>query len=183
MLRSSYDNTSLPASFPNFIAVLQNTDKDKTIYLHLSVPFLENIHQSGCFANCPFILFRIDQQQKQSPNTLFLYHFVGHPLSTSSEPVLIIKRLTVKVSGSLSVACLTANNTQSYRENRFSVCLSSYSCSSTSGPFLACRWNPVKSWRSFLAGLKDCHHAIKETSSSSSTPLTKYRYTYCLYQP
>uniref|UniRef100_A0A3Q3VSZ2 Nephrocystin-3 n=1 Tax=Mola mola TaxID=94237 RepID=A0A3Q3VSZ2_MOLML len=39
----------------------------------------------------------IDQQQKQSPNTLFLYHFVGHPLSTSSEPVLIIKRLTVKL--------------------------------------------------------------------------------------
>eukprot|EP00064_Thunnus_orientalis_P000037 superscaffoldBa00000002_g37 len=39
----------------------------------------------------------IELQQKQSPNTLFLYHFVGHPLSTSSEPVLIIKRLTVKL--------------------------------------------------------------------------------------
>ncbi|XP_031706261.1 nephrocystin-3 isoform X2 [Anarrhichthys ocellatus] len=39
----------------------------------------------------------IEQQQKQSPNTLFLYHFVGRPLSTSSEPVLIIKRLTVKL--------------------------------------------------------------------------------------
>ncbi|KAF3703658.1 Nephrocystin-3 [Channa argus] len=38
----------------------------------------------------------IELQQKQSPNTLFLYHFVGRPLSTSSEPVLIIKRLTVK---------------------------------------------------------------------------------------
>uniref|UniRef100_A0A3P9NVP5 Nephrocystin-3 n=1 Tax=Poecilia reticulata TaxID=8081 RepID=A0A3P9NVP5_POERE len=36
-------------------------------------------------------------QQKQSPNTLFLYHFVGRPLSISSEPVLIIKRLTVKL--------------------------------------------------------------------------------------
>uniref|UniRef100_A0A1A8MKF9 Nephrocystin-3 n=1 Tax=Nothobranchius pienaari TaxID=704102 RepID=A0A1A8MKF9_9TELE len=39
----------------------------------------------------------IELQQKQSPNTLFLYHFVGRPLSTSSEPVLIIKRLTVKL--------------------------------------------------------------------------------------
>ncbi|XP_068160493.1 nephrocystin-3 [Antennarius striatus] len=39
----------------------------------------------------------IEQQQKQSPNTLFLYHFVGRPFSTSSEPVLIIKRLTVKL--------------------------------------------------------------------------------------
>uniref|UniRef100_A0A8C6V1Q3 NACHT domain-containing protein n=1 Tax=Neogobius melanostomus TaxID=47308 RepID=A0A8C6V1Q3_9GOBI len=39
----------------------------------------------------------IEFQQKQSPNTLFLYHFVGRPLSTSSEPVLIIKRLTVKL--------------------------------------------------------------------------------------
>uniref|UniRef100_A0A1A8FJ09 Nephrocystin-3 n=1 Tax=Nothobranchius korthausae TaxID=1143690 RepID=A0A1A8FJ09_9TELE len=40
---------------------------------------------------------KIELQQKQSPNTLFLYHFVGRPLSTSSEPVLIIKRLTVKL--------------------------------------------------------------------------------------
>ncbi|TWW70897.1 Nephrocystin-3 [Takifugu flavidus] len=39
----------------------------------------------------------IEQQQKLSPNTLFLYHFVGRPFSTSSEPVLIIKRLTVKL--------------------------------------------------------------------------------------
>uniref|UniRef100_A0A8C4EWM6 Nephrocystin-3 n=1 Tax=Dicentrarchus labrax TaxID=13489 RepID=A0A8C4EWM6_DICLA len=50
---------------------------------------------------CMFFFFvffyRIEQQQKQSPNTLFLYHFVGRPLSTSSEPVLIIKRLTVKL--------------------------------------------------------------------------------------
>lgn len=51
------------------------------------------------FGNCSLILSRIEQQQKQSPNTLFLYHFVGRPLSTSSEPVLIIKRLTVKVRG------------------------------------------------------------------------------------
>lgn len=60
--------------------------------------------QFDFFANCLLILFRIEQQQKQSPNTLFLYHFVGRPLSTSSEPVLIIKRLTVKVRGSLSAA-------------------------------------------------------------------------------
>ncbi|XP_030625126.1 nephrocystin-3 [Chanos chanos] len=39
----------------------------------------------------------IELQQKQSPNTLMLYHFVGRPLSTSAEPVLIIKRLTVKL--------------------------------------------------------------------------------------
>ncbi|KAK1173639.1 nephrocystin-3 isoform X2 [Acipenser oxyrinchus oxyrinchus] len=39
----------------------------------------------------------IELQQKRSPNTLILYHFVGRPLSTSSEPVLIIKRLTVKL--------------------------------------------------------------------------------------
>ncbi|KAM6900637.1 nephrocystin-3 [Xenentodon cancila] len=39
----------------------------------------------------------VELQQKQSPNTLFLYHFVGRPFSTSSEPVLIIKRLTVKL--------------------------------------------------------------------------------------
>uniref|UniRef100_A0A6Q2YIJ2 Nephrocystin-3 n=1 Tax=Esox lucius TaxID=8010 RepID=A0A6Q2YIJ2_ESOLU len=39
----------------------------------------------------------IELQQKLSPNTLFLYHFVGRPLSTSAEPVLIIKRLTVKL--------------------------------------------------------------------------------------
>ncbi|XP_061778263.1 nephrocystin-3 isoform X2 [Nerophis ophidion] len=39
----------------------------------------------------------MELQQKQTPNTLFLYHFVGHPFSSSSEPVLIIKRLTVKL--------------------------------------------------------------------------------------
>ncbi|MBN3308032.1 NPHP3 protein, partial [Amia calva] len=39
----------------------------------------------------------IELQQKNSPNTLILYHFVGRPLSTSSEPVLLIKRLTVKL--------------------------------------------------------------------------------------
>nr|XP_014347116.1 PREDICTED: nephrocystin-3 [Latimeria chalumnae] len=38
----------------------------------------------------------IELQQKRSPNTLILYHFVGRPLSTSSEPALIIKRLTLK---------------------------------------------------------------------------------------
>ncbi|CAL8292306.1 unnamed protein product [Lota lota] len=39
----------------------------------------------------------IELQQKTSPNTLVLYHLVGRPLSTSSEPVLLIKRLTVKL--------------------------------------------------------------------------------------
>ncbi|XP_062848041.1 nephrocystin-3 [Trichomycterus rosablanca] len=39
----------------------------------------------------------MELQQKHSPNTLILYHFVGRPLSTSAEPVLIIKRLTVKL--------------------------------------------------------------------------------------
>uniref|UniRef100_A0A8C5PI97 Nephrocystin-3 n=1 Tax=Leptobrachium leishanense TaxID=445787 RepID=A0A8C5PI97_9ANUR len=39
----------------------------------------------------------IQLQQKHSPNTLMLYHFVGRPLSTSSEPALIIKRLTLKL--------------------------------------------------------------------------------------
>uniref|UniRef100_A0A672PFR0 Nephrocystin-3 n=1 Tax=Sinocyclocheilus grahami TaxID=75366 RepID=A0A672PFR0_SINGR len=39
----------------------------------------------------------IELQQKHSPNTLILYHFTGHPLSTSTDPVLIIKRLTVKL--------------------------------------------------------------------------------------
>lgn len=47
----------------------------------------------------------MELQQKQSPNTLFLYHFVGRPLSSSSEPVLIIKRLTVKVRGAASLYC------------------------------------------------------------------------------
>uniref|UniRef100_A0A4W3HQC9 Nephrocystin-3 n=1 Tax=Callorhinchus milii TaxID=7868 RepID=A0A4W3HQC9_CALMI len=39
----------------------------------------------------------IGHQQKCSPNTLILYHFVGKPLSTSSEPALIIKRFTAKL--------------------------------------------------------------------------------------
>ncbi|CAL8312603.1 unnamed protein product [Merluccius merluccius] len=39
----------------------------------------------------------IELQQKNSPNTLVLYHLVGRPLSSSSEPVLLIKRLTVKL--------------------------------------------------------------------------------------
>ncbi|MEE6465850.1 hypothetical protein FKM82_006728 [Ascaphus truei] len=39
----------------------------------------------------------IQLQQKHSPNTLMLYHFVGRPLSTSSEPALIIKRLSLKL--------------------------------------------------------------------------------------
>uniref|UniRef100_A0A9R1SK32 Nephrocystin-3 n=2 Tax=Cyprinus carpio TaxID=7962 RepID=A0A9R1SK32_CYPCA len=39
----------------------------------------------------------IELQQKHSPNNLILYHFTGHPLSTSTDPVLIIKRLTVKL--------------------------------------------------------------------------------------
>ncbi|OCT75952.1 hypothetical protein XELAEV_18031138mg [Xenopus laevis] len=39
----------------------------------------------------------IQLQQKHSPNTLMLYHFVGRPLSSSSEPSLIIKRLTLKL--------------------------------------------------------------------------------------
>ncbi|XP_075683228.1 nephrocystin-3 isoform X3 [Rhinoderma darwinii] len=39
----------------------------------------------------------IQLQQKHSPNTLMLYHFVGKPMSTSSDPALIIKRLTLKL--------------------------------------------------------------------------------------
>ncbi|KAG8442835.1 hypothetical protein GDO86_011591 [Hymenochirus boettgeri] len=39
----------------------------------------------------------IKLQQKHSPNTLMLYHFVGRPMSSSSEPSLIIKRLTLKL--------------------------------------------------------------------------------------
>ncbi|XP_041923941.1 nephrocystin-3 isoform X5 [Alosa sapidissima] len=38
----------------------------------------------------------IELQQRHSPNTVILYHFVGRPSSTSAEPVLIIRRLTVK---------------------------------------------------------------------------------------
>ncbi|KAM3820765.1 nephrocystin-3 [Vipera latastei] len=39
----------------------------------------------------------IQLQQKHSPNTLILYHFVGKPMSSSSEPTLILKRLTLKL--------------------------------------------------------------------------------------
>uniref|UniRef100_A0A8C4VPI1 Nephrocystin-3 n=1 Tax=Gopherus evgoodei TaxID=1825980 RepID=A0A8C4VPI1_9SAUR len=39
----------------------------------------------------------IQLQQKRSPNTLILYHFVGRPMSASSESALIIKRLTLKL--------------------------------------------------------------------------------------
>ncbi|XP_064411015.1 nephrocystin-3 isoform X1 [Latimeria chalumnae] len=50
----------------------------------------------------------IELQQKRSPNTLILYHFVGRPLSTSSEPALIIKRLTLKLlQHSWSMAALS----------------------------------------------------------------------------
>ncbi|XP_058585889.1 nephrocystin-3 isoform X3 [Neofelis nebulosa] len=50
----------------------------------------------------------IQLQQKNSPNTLILSHFVGRPMSTSSEPSLIIKRLTLKLmQHSWSVSALT----------------------------------------------------------------------------
>ncbi|NWU92994.1 NPHP3 protein, partial [Upupa epops] len=39
----------------------------------------------------------IQLQQKHSPSTLILYHFVVRPMSTSSESALIIKRLTLKL--------------------------------------------------------------------------------------
>ncbi|NXS07020.1 NPHP3 protein, partial [Neodrepanis coruscans] len=45
----------------------------------------------------PLLGRMIQLQQKHSPNTLILYHFVGRPMSTSSESALIIKRLTLKV--------------------------------------------------------------------------------------
>ena len=128
------------------------------------------------FAHSSLSLFRIELQQKQSPNTLFLYHFVGQPLSTSSEPVLIIKRLTVKVRR-LCHWFTFNKDSLSYPALEHDVCLLSLSCCSTSGPFLVCLWSPVRSWRSFPAGLKDCQHGIKETSSLSSTQSTKYRYT------
>uniref|UniRef100_A0A452UM00 Nephrocystin-3 n=1 Tax=Ursus maritimus TaxID=29073 RepID=A0A452UM00_URSMA len=49
-----------------------------------------------------------DLQQKNSPNTLILSHFVGRPMSTSSESSLIIKRLTLKLmQHSWSVSALT----------------------------------------------------------------------------
>ncbi|XP_037700690.1 nephrocystin-3 isoform X6 [Choloepus didactylus] len=50
----------------------------------------------------------IHLQQKNSPNTLILSHFVGRPMSTSSESSLIIKRLTLKLmQHSWSVSALT----------------------------------------------------------------------------
>ena len=52
-------------------------------------------------------VLRIELQQKTSPNTLVLYHLVGRPLSTSSEPILLIKRLTVKVTPPLPGASCT----------------------------------------------------------------------------
>ncbi|XP_043916336.1 nephrocystin-3, partial [Protopterus annectens] len=49
----------------------------------------------------------IELQQKCSPSTLILYHFVGRPLSTSSESSLIIKRFTLKLlQPSLSSLCM-----------------------------------------------------------------------------
>ncbi|XP_012518792.1 PREDICTED: nephrocystin-3 [Propithecus coquereli] len=50
----------------------------------------------------------IQLQQKNSPNTLILSHFVGRPMSTSSESSLIIKRLSLKLmQHSWSVSALT----------------------------------------------------------------------------
>ncbi|XP_044311865.1 nephrocystin-3 isoform X1 [Varanus komodoensis] len=50
----------------------------------------------------------IQLQQKHSPNTLILYHFVGKPLSSSAEPALILRRLTLKLmQHSWSVSPLT----------------------------------------------------------------------------
>ncbi|XP_058150944.1 nephrocystin-3 [Dasypus novemcinctus] len=50
----------------------------------------------------------IQLQQKNSPNTLILSHFVGRPMSTSSESSLIIKRLTLKLmQHAWSVSALT----------------------------------------------------------------------------
>nr|XP_033785861.1 nephrocystin-3 isoform X1 [Geotrypetes seraphini]XP_033785862.1 nephrocystin-3 isoform X1 [Geotrypetes seraphini]XP_033785863.1 nephrocystin-3 isoform X1 [Geotrypetes seraphini] len=50
----------------------------------------------------------IQLQQKHSPNTLILYHFVGRPKSISSEPALVMKRLTLKLmQHSWSVSALS----------------------------------------------------------------------------
>ncbi|XP_036862009.2 nephrocystin-3 isoform X1 [Manis javanica] len=50
----------------------------------------------------------IQLQQKNSPNTLILSHFVGRSMSTSSESSLIIKRLTLKLmQHSWSVSAMT----------------------------------------------------------------------------
>lgn len=58
----------------------------------------------GEFVKVPCFSFRIQLQQKHFPNTLILSHFVGQPMSTSSEPSLIIKRLTLKVCRTRSEA-------------------------------------------------------------------------------
>ncbi|XP_040818751.1 nephrocystin-3 [Ochotona curzoniae] len=50
----------------------------------------------------------IQLQQQNSPHTLILSHFVGRPMSTSSESSLIIKRLTLKLmQHSWSASALT----------------------------------------------------------------------------
>ncbi|XP_069928911.1 nephrocystin-3 isoform X3 [Oryctolagus cuniculus] len=50
----------------------------------------------------------IQLQQKNSPTTLILSHFVGRPMSTSAESSLIIKRLTLKLmQHSWSVSAIT----------------------------------------------------------------------------
>lgn len=119
---------------------------------------------------------RMEQQQKQSPSTLFLFHFVGRPLSASSEPVLVIKRLTVKVRRSPLTFSGLQPRLWFHLIKKKNLLWPPRSSCSTSGPFPACPSSPVRSWRSSHAGWKDCRHAIRETSSSSSTPSTRYRY-------
>ncbi|XP_053122456.1 nephrocystin-3 isoform X2 [Hemicordylus capensis] len=59
----------------------------------------------------------IQLQQKHTPNTLVLYHFVGKPMSSSSEPALILKRLTLKLmQHSWSVSPLTLDPTKLLEE-------------------------------------------------------------------
>nr|XP_003222256.1 PREDICTED: nephrocystin-3 [Anolis carolinensis] len=59
----------------------------------------------------------IQLQQKHSPNTLILYHFVGRPMSSSSEPSLILRRLTLKLmQHSWSVSPLTLDPTKLLEE-------------------------------------------------------------------
>ncbi|XP_069504796.1 nephrocystin-3 [Ambystoma mexicanum] len=59
----------------------------------------------------------IQLQQKQSLNTLILYHFVGRPTSTSSEPALILKRLTLKLmQHSWTVSTLSLDPTKFLEE-------------------------------------------------------------------
>ena len=40
---------------------------------------------------------RIERQRERSPGTLILYHFAGHAESCSSDPVLMMRRLTAEV--------------------------------------------------------------------------------------